>query len=232
MELFSDEIFEEYGDNHFALATHICDTTLASFNSQELGFNDQDVLVLQEAHVLLQAINELDTVEIKYVVPIQKSGQSYPSLLYQSINLFATKLRDATRARHLASIKERALLSLSKGFSYEFTQGDLDRIQALINETRDWLTASDIFTAEHKDRILKRLESLQRELHKKMSSLDKFWALMGDAGVALGKFGVDAKPLVDRIGEILKIAGTSQSRAEELPSNSPLPQIKWGGERD
>jgi len=232
MELFSDEIFDEYSDNHFALAAYICEKTLASFDQEEPGFSELDVLVLQEAHVLLQAINELDTVDIKYVVSIQKSGQSYPSLLYQSIDQFATKLRDATRDRHLASIKERALLSLSKGFSYEFTQGDLDRIQALINETRDWLTASDIFTAEHKDRILKRLESLQRELHKKMSSLDKFWALMGDAGVALGKFGVDAKPLVDRIGEILKIAGTSQSRAEQLPSNSPLPQIKWDGERD
>ena len=53
-----------------------------------------------------------------------------------------------------------------------------------------------------------------------MSNIDQFWGLVGDAGVALGKFGEDAKPFVDLIKEILDIIWRVQSNAEELPSGS------------
>ena len=58
-----------------------------------------------------------------------------------------------------------------------------------------------------------------------MSSLDKLWGLIGDVGVALGKFGKDAKPIVDRIREITMITWRTQARAEELPSATPLPLL-------
>ena len=44
----------------------------------------------------------------------------------------------------------------SNTFSYEFTTGDLDRIQKLINELRDNISLSELFTAEHKQRLLRR----------------------------------------------------------------------------
>lgn len=58
-----------------------------------------------------------------------------------------------------------------------------------------------------------------------MSSLDKFWGLVGDAGVVIGKFGKDAKPMVDRIREITQIIWSIQARAEELPSNTMMPLL-------
>lgn len=111
-------------------------------------------------------------------------------------------------------------------FSYTFTDGDLKRIQQLVNELRDNIVTSGLFTGEHKDRILKRLEKFQRELHKKVSNLDSFWALIGDAGIILGKFGKDAKPFVDRIREILEIGWRTQAKAEELPSGTEFPLLK------
>jgi len=108
-------------------------------------------------------------------------------------------------------------------FSYEFTTGDLDRIQKLINELRDNINLSELFTAEHKQRLLTRLERIQTELHKKVSDLDRFWGLIGDAGVVIGKFGNDAKPIVDRIKEIADIVWRTQSRSEELPSGTTIP---------
>lgn len=108
-------------------------------------------------------------------------------------------------------------------FSYEFTDGDLTRIQELINELREEVTSSTFFSEEHQQRLLKKLEKMQAELHKKMSSLDSFWGLLGDAGVAIGKFGNDAKPFVDRIREIAEIGWRTQSNAEELPSGTKIP---------
>jgi len=111
-------------------------------------------------------------------------------------------------------------------FIYKFTDGDLKRIQTLINELRESIIDSQMFTANHKERLLSRLEILQKELHKKVSSLDKFWGLVGDAGVAIGKFGNDAKPFVDRIKEIAEIVWRTQANAEELPSGTKIPLLK------
>ena len=120
--------------------------------------------------------------------------------------------------------KKRSLLNI--GFFYEFTDGDINRIQILINELRAEISKSDLFEEDHRSRLLKRLERLQAEMHKKMSDIDRFWGLIGDAGVALGKFGKDAKPIVDRIKELSQIAWRTQSRAEELPSGSHNPLIE------
>jgi hypothetical protein len=87
------------------------------------------------------------------------------------------------------------------------------------------LNGSSLFEESHKQRLLKRLETLQRELHKKVSDLDKFWGLVGEAGVVLGKFGKDAKPIVDRIREIAGIVWRTQAHTEELPSDTPIPLL-------
>ncbi len=114
---------------------------------------------------------------------------------------------------------------LGKKFVYEFSQGDLNRIQELVDELRENIGASDLFEKDHKSRLLGRLERLQSELHKRMSDIDRFWGLVGDAGVVLGKLGKDSKPFVDRIKEIADIVWRTQSRAEELPSDTPTPLL-------
>lgn len=125
----------------------------------------------------------------------------------------------------LETMKNRFHKEINNLFTYEFSQGDLDRIQVLINELRKAIKESNLFETKHQERLLKRLEKLQAEMHKKMSDIDRFWGLVGDAGVVLGKFGKDSKPFVDRIREISDIVWRTQSRAEELPSNTPSPTL-------
>ncbi|MCX5890718.1 MAG: hypothetical protein NTY36_14925 [Deltaproteobacteria bacterium] len=135
---------------------------------------------------------------------------------------------DNTLYLTLLRAREKFKIKFGTIFSYEFSEGDLIRIQTIINELREHIVDSELFDAKHKERILKKLEGLQMELHKKMSSLANFWDLMGDAGVALGKFGKDAKPFVDRVKEILQIIWRTQVRAEELPSATPLTLLSHG----
>ncbi|MBI9073711.1 MAG: hypothetical protein JEY94_19095 [Melioribacteraceae bacterium] len=123
----------------------------------------------------------------------------------------------------IAQSRDKYNRLFGKSFVYEFTTGDLNRIQELLNELRTNISGSEFFTAEHKQRLLKRLEKIQSELHKKVSDMDRFWGLIGDAGVAIGKFGKDAKPIVDRVKEIADIVWRTQSKAEELPSGSNIP---------
>lgn len=130
----------------------------------------------------------------------------------------------------ITELRNKYNTAFNNTFSYEFTTGDLEKVQKLINELRDNISNSELFTAEHKQRLLRRLEKIQSELHKKVSDLDRFWGLIGDAGVVIGKFGNDAKPIVDRIKEIADIVWRTQSKSEELPSGTTLPFLNSKGD--
>jgi len=126
----------------------------------------------------------------------------------------------------LQSKRSKFKATLGASFCYEFSQGDMDRVQLLVNQIRDLISSSENLEADHQRRLLMRLEKLQSELHKRMADLDRFWGLIGDAGVVLGKLGTDAKPVVDRVKEIADIVWQTQSRAEELPSGTNPPLLE------
>jgi hypothetical protein len=147
-------------------------------------------------------------------------------------NHAAAKLRERKYTSCFDKSREKYAMRFGTVFAYRFSDGDIARIQQLLNELRDKITDSELFDAKHKERILVKLEKLQTELHKKMSSLDKLWGLIGEAGVVLGKFGQDAKPLADRIREIAQITWRTQARAEELPSGATLPLLSKGEQED
>lgn len=146
-----------------------------------------------------------------------------------SLASFVRKVHQSATAavsdEKLTAARGRFGALFGNAFVYEFSDGDLSRIQQLLNELREHVQRSEAFDADHKQRVLKRVESLQRELHKKNTSLDMFWGFVGEAGVALGKFGIEAKPFVDRIKEIVEIVWRTTVRAEELPSGTSLPLL-------
>lgn len=161
---------------------------------------------------------------VKFVPPVPKgnSGDDADAI---------RKFLDATRKEFAAQVSNLSLEALhghfrkhiTRQFAYEFSQGDLDRIQQITNELRSLLQKTPDLDQRYRERLLKRLERFQSELHKKMSSLDRFWGLIGEAGVVIGKFGKDAKPIVDRIRELGQIFWRTQARAEDLPSGTELP---------
>lgn len=114
------------------------------------------------------------------------------------------------------SIRENFRAHLGEEFAYSFTAGEIEQIQNKINTLRKFLTDCQSIAEDHKNRLLRRLEKLQSELHKKMSNVDRFWGLIGDAGITLGKFGKDTRPLVENIKEIANIVWRAQTRSEGI----------------
>ena len=112
--------------------------------------------------------------------------------------------------------------------AYVFSDDDFQEIQNLINQIRDLITSSEVITVKHKRRLLERLERMQKELHKSTSDLDRFWGFIGEAGIALGKFGNDVKPLVDRIKDLANIVWKVVAIKELLldrPSPISFPEL-------
>ncbi len=185
--------------------------------------------MLLQACGLLQAISEQD--ELNWEIGLFRREKS--ALNLDAIQREITILHDELSACY-EGYKQKELISQYRlmytthkrgAFVYEFSDEDLNSIQALLDELRAKIASSDLFDEFHKRRLLIRLEKLQSELHKKQSDLDHYWGLIGDAGVAVGKFGKDAKPFVDMIKQITKIIWKTQAKAESLPDNSPQPLL-------
>lgn len=99
---------------------------------------------------------------------------------------------------------------------YIFEEENYKTIQDTLNKLRDELLSSELFDEAHKQRILEKLESLQKELHKKMSSLDKTLGQLVLIGSALGSAGEKAKPMFDRINETIKSILRVQNKKDKL----------------
>jgi hypothetical protein len=146
---------------------------------------------------------------------------------FQSIGRYLTVLRrDMTERIHRGDFEQTQqvfrLMLGTAGFHYEFSEGDLARIQKLVNELRGLIAGSGELEEGHKRRVLGRLEKLQSELHKRVSDLSWFWGELIEASIAARIIGENAKPIVDRIREIVGIVWPVQSRAFELPSDTPF----------
>ncbi|MBI5325836.1 MAG: hypothetical protein HZB41_11295 [Ignavibacteriae bacterium] len=181
-----------------------------------------------EAFAILEIFikaNEIFKTSIPIIEEIREESTNVDIIntFYEDIK---NELKNIESENSYEEMKSMAITKFEGLFSYKFTDGDLKRIQELINELRDLITESQLFDFKHKQRLLNKLEKLQKELHKKMSSIDHFWSLLGDAGIAIGKFGNDAKPFVERIDEITRIIWRTQAQAEELPSGFSFPLLK------
>ena len=127
---------------------------------------------------------------------------------------------------YLNEAKTKYSVKFNKGFYYEFSEDDLGTIQSIIDDLKQIVENNNQLNNDHKRRLTNRFEKLQSELNKKVANLDRFWGLVGEAGVIMRKNGRSAKPIVDRIGKITDLVWRSQSVAEELKTGQPFPLFK------
>ena len=203
-------------------------TFVLSFGEGEWEDSDEEIML--EAYALVSSLSETGRISVNASPPtinsvLKTTCSQLQRFLIEVKNQVEAKLRIDTNQRKLDQMKNHFSVTLNNAFGYEFTDGDLKRIQQLLNELREMVSANTELDADHKQRLLKRLEEMQREMHKKVSDLSRIYGLIGDAGVMLGKLGTNAKPLVDRMKELAGIAWTAQARAEELPSGSDHPML-------
>lgn len=142
------------------------------------------------------------------------------------------KLKQKQQADTYETAKDYYASMFGKGFFYEFSDDDFKKVQTLLNNLRDLLTKSKDFEEDHRTRLLKKLEVLQSELHKKMSNFDKFWGFFIDSGIALTKFWENAKPFRDDVKEIVEIVSRTQAKSENVQKLFPLNLLKSGDGSD
>jgi len=90
------------------------------------------------------------------------------------------------------------------------------------------LAATDELAPEHKQRLLKRRERLQGEIHKIMPDIDRILGFLVDVSAAVGQMGKNVKPIVDRCREIRQLVLPAQSRLLNIPSTTSFPLLEEG----
>lgn len=110
-------------------------------------------------------------------------------------------------------------------FEYRFDPAQLERLQQLVNEIRDELTGLTGIPDNWRNRMLMRLEALQRELHERMSTMDRFWGVVGEALPVLHAAGVAARPIVNRLREIAEIGLRVHATFYGLPMPLGIPLL-------
>jgi hypothetical protein len=144
--------------------------------------------------------------------------------LWLSLTKSETKKLEQTNTYETA--KDYYASMFGKGIFYEFSDDDFGRVQTLLNNLRDLLTKSEDFEDGHRTRLIKKLETLQSELNKRMSDFDRFWGFFIDSGIALSKFWENAKPFRDDVKEIVEIVSRTQAKAENVQKFFPLNLLK------
>lgn len=224
VDVFNDEFLEKLPEDPVAAAHVMCEAFLTKYADIPRENESSIYEDFAEGYAAIESF--IEAVSLPFQPPKlqgdkgQRIGDMY-LFVRGTFDALDNRLADVTLSR----AREKFRTRFGIAFLYEFSDGDLKRIQELVNELRDIVVKSELYDAKHKDRILSKLEALQRELYKKMSNFDKLWGLIGEAGVAIGRFGVDAKPFVDRIREIAQITWRTQARAEELPSGASFPLL-------
>lgn len=124
--------------------------------------------------------------------------------------------------------KERFAKLSGQLFCYKLSDDDITRIKTCLDELWALISTSEEIAEDHRKRLLTRLEQLQEELHKKLSDLDRFWGLFGDAFTVMKKLGDGAEKTAKICTAITTIAGiiyATQNGAHGLPSSDHHPNL-------
>jgi hypothetical protein len=119
------------------------------------------------------------------------------ALYTQAVDTLEKRKHEASKDDYLSIFKKQPV--------YVFADADFEQVQVLMNELRDLISHSELIPPDHKRRLLKRLEAMQSELHKKSSDIDRFWGFIAEAGIVARKFGEDLNPITERVDKLGRI---------------------------
>ena len=235
--MFDEEFIKKLPDEPILASAEICGRFEYIYQ-----FHANDQRRIQEYDQYLEALafvevfSKMNTLELK-IPSINHRQEKIPCIrkIRTFFNNWSNDLRIELQALESAGKYETAKQHygrlFGKGVSYEFSDDDFERVQELLNRLRDLLTKSEDFEEDHRLRLLKKLEALQRELHKRMSNFDKFWGYFIDSGIALSKFWENAEPFRNDVKELFEIVCKTQAKAENVQKLFPFNLLSGGEDK-
>ncbi len=140
-------------------------------------------------------------------------------------NMAHSQLAERHAKGYFDSKTEEYLLLFSKLPVYEFGESEFKRVHELIRELGDLFRATTLVSDDQKSRLLRKLEAMRRELHRKTTDIDRFWGFLGEAAIAMRKYGEDLKPVADRVLELSALITATIFRKEGITALPDLERV-------
>jgi len=112
-------------------------------------------------------------------------------------------------------------------YFYKLAPEELKQLKLLIHDIKNLVLNSTYLEKSFIHRLIKKLDKILGVLKTELNSLDHLWGLAGETGIIMGKAGDEAKDLVTKIREIIKITWDIQARSENLADNTPTMILKY-----
>jgi len=193
-------------DNIEALATLCAEFERFDGHARQLPEHHDDYV---EALSILRAFAMARDAKLEPFPEIGPQRHQNISNVNSYFNRLRTTVRTELSSRHsrgyFESKTEEYVALFSRVPVYEFSEPEFKRVHNLVTELRDLIRSSTLISDEHKRRLLRKLEAMRGELHKKTSDIDRFWGFLGEAGISMRKFGEDLKPISERVLELSTI---------------------------
>ncbi len=220
---FDEKFLKSLPEDSPSAIAAICDyyDSIEDNLSKDEDENENQQTLIKEAFGLIAAYSEANDLGID-VPPITgdfDEDYSNANDFFQEMQKYSSQ---GINQSEFEQYKNIYAARLGKVFHFEFSEGDLGLIQNLINELRELISTTEELEEDHRHRLIKKLEKVQSELHKRVSNLDRFWGFCIDLSIVVGLMGENAKPTVDLVKKIVAIIWPAQTRAYELPSSLPF----------
>jgi hypothetical protein len=193
-------------DNYEALAALCTEFERFDGHARQLPEHHDDYV---EALSILRAFA---TAREAKVLPFPELGPQRHQNVASVTNYFnqlRNNVRNELTSRHsrgyFDSKTDEYISLFAKAQVYEFSESDFKRVHELISQLRELIANNGLIAEGHKRRLLRRLEAMRNELHKKTSDIDRFWGFLGEAGITMRKYGADLDPISDRVLELADI---------------------------
>ncbi|WP_144939508.1 hypothetical protein [Pseudomonas alabamensis] len=224
---FSDGLLLKINDDPLQAGLQICNHVSDKIRSYSA--EAQANLVL-EAGMILDKMIKNNLIQSVQKLPPVKGGR--PASTADFISFITSVSKDLKAAAEHSKavqfqeqIEQRLNRMITGSFGYELTDGDLKEVQDLLDQLRTAITSSTELKEDHRQRLLKRLEKVQSELHKKLSTLDGLYCLAIEASIVAGTIGKNAEPIAKVAKAIAGITWRTHSHTEGLPSGATSPLL-------
>jgi len=120
--------------------------------------------------------------------------------------------RDA--AEKVDSLQEHFEVLLNNDLGYDLSDAQLIDLRRWVTELQAKISAARMLPEHRRERLLKRLEELQQELHTKLSSLDRLYGTTMEVVVIAQTLGESSQSVIDIAAKIFGVVWAVQSRKD------------------
>jgi len=224
MRILSAEKIAKIPNEPFLGVEHICNL----FNSfdEYAGNNPEDI----DGSHFLEYWMLLKVFCAKHGLKFEQLDQRPPENPYNEVRRVFSEVQGSVQAKITEIRLEEAeaffSAQLGVGTTYELSDADVEEINRKLGELRQLIVASEDLEEGHRTRILKRIEALQGEIHKRQSNFDKAIGTMAEVLTAVKKVGDAAAPWARIARDICAILFMAQGRSIGLPSSADTNLLK------